>query len=208
MTPLVHMDPEQRDELPASWEELLGSLLRGFVHSLNNRVAALRAFTDLATMDESPLDVNSVRAEIDRIHALTLLIGRLAARSDIPEALEVLPVLEVAIEMHDHHAGASHRKTEITHSHAVHPVRVPRSALLRLLLLIIDGCRSRPATTLAIEVGGSADVVVLSFRECQVDTRQMDGLAASCGAIIDIENGHVNVTLPSLLALRRLPNPS
>ena len=45
--------------------------------------------TDLAALDSSPLDTGAVRGEIDKIYALTSLIGRLSANGDEPEALEV-----------------------------------------------------------------------------------------------------------------------
>ena len=207
MTDLLLTDPAALEDVgAASWEQLQGDLLRGFVHSLNNRVASLTAFTDLATMDSSPLDVASVRNEINRMYELTSLIGRLAARSDEPEALEVCPLLDSAIKMHDHHARSTRRTTEIRQAQTVYPVRVPRYALLRLLLLIVDGCRRKPLKTLAIEVGGDAEIVALGFHECDEITDEMQDLARVCGATLRNENGNVNLTLPSLMALRRLPD--
>ena len=72
------------------WRTISEELLQGLVHALNNRVAALSAFVELAKLgdeDGDPLIV--LPAEIAQLHRVNSLFGLLPERKADAEALDL-----------------------------------------------------------------------------------------------------------------------
>src|SRR3954471_22219853 len=90
----------QPSDAPAGddWRTISDELLKGLVHALNNRVAALSAFVELAKFgdeEEDPLIV--LPAEITQLHQVNVLFGLLPERKAQAESLELRAVLDDAI---------------------------------------------------------------------------------------------------------------
>src|SRR5215212_2586486 len=90
-------EPPTSDE----WRTISDELLQGLVHALNNRVAALSAFVELAKFGEEEGDpVSVLPAEIAQLQQINGLFGLLPERRSEPEALELRAVLDDAIRLH------------------------------------------------------------------------------------------------------------
>jgi len=188
----------------AEWAELSESLLRGLVHSLNNRITALSAFAELAEMGDRDFTVHAVLSgEVARLHQVNQLLRLLVPDDPVPAAMEVGPVLADAVALHAHHARLRAVSCEVVRDDIALPVRAPRWALLRLLLVIIEeGKRS------ADRMNRGTTVLRLTGDEQWVALHLDGGLTAYgvtmarlCGA--EAAEGDAVVRLPTLLELRR-----
>lgn len=192
---------------PGRWERLSEELLRGLVHAMNNRVTALSAFAELAVLDGEPLEPSVLRQELTRLHGVNTLIGIMSSRNEEPEALEVRAVLEVALDLHQHHPRMRSVPCTIELSGAVLPVRVPRWALLRLLLIMVDDAKRAGAAAGmgAVAVHISGDESLVRARICATESLGDDAatLTAQCGGTLVAGDVGVTLELPSLLEVRR-----
>ena len=192
------------------WTPLLEDLLRGLVHAMNNRVTALSAFAELAALDDEALEIDMLRHEIHRLHAVSSLVSVLASRSRETEALELDAVLEMALEIHSHHPRMRSVPCTLEKAGAILPVRVPRWALLRLTLLMIDAATraggASHATAVAIWLSGNDVVVRLHLVSPEPLGADATELAGLCGGVLAHANGEAVLELPSLLELRRREN--
>lgn len=189
------------------WTPLLEELLRGVVHAMNNRVTALSAFAELAAFDDETLDVVMLRKEINHLHAVSSLVDVLASRSDEVEALELRTVLEVALNIHSHHPLMRTVSCELETTGSVLPVRVPRWALVRLFLLMVDMAKraatAANAASTAVRLSGDDTFVrahIVSPEPLGADAAR---LAALCGGLLRHASGETFLELPSLLEVRR-----
>ena len=190
-----------------AWSLLLEDLLRGLVHAMNNRITALSAYAELAAVDEEALEVDMLRREIQRLHQVSSFVSALATRSDEREALELSGVVELALEIHSHHPRMRSVPCTLEQSGAILPVRVPRWAMLRLALLMIDAAKragsEANANAVAIWVSGTDVAVRLDFASAEPLGRDAVELARHCGGTLSHANGETVLELPSLLELRR-----
>ncbi len=192
----------------SDWIVLLEDLLRGVVHASNNRFTALMSLTQLAEQDgESPEDAALMRQELARLHEVVSFVGVLVARSDQPEALEVHTLLGVALEIHAMHPRMRMMECVVTRGENVPPVRVPRTALLRLLLLMVDAAKLA-ATADALKSSAlylDATETLVRLRTAALARPGSDAmeLAASCGGEIRTADREWTLELPSLAAIRQ-----
>lgn len=189
------------------WTPLLEDLLRGLVHAMNNRITALSAFAELAALDDDALEIDMLRHEIHRLHEVSSLVGVLASRSEEAEALELSAVLEMALEIHNHHPRMRSVPCTLEKAGAILPVRVPRWAVLRLVLLMIDlakraGGQSN-ASAVAVWLSGTDAVVRLHLASPEPLGSDAASLAALCGGVLTHAHGEAVLELPSLLEVRR-----
>ena len=209
-TPALQPTPEARaarESAEGAWTLLFEDLLRGLVHSINNRVTALSAFAELSAMDGEALGPDVLRQEITRLYDASALVAILSTRSDDVEALELRPVLEVVLGIHAHHPRMRDISCTIEQSGPVLPVRVPRWALLRLFLLLVDAAkRAGDATKDAVvcmRLSGDDEVVRAFFASPERLSEDALDLAAACGGILVHRDGGTVLELPSLVALRQ-----
>lgn len=191
----------------AEWLALSDDLLAGLVHALNNRVTALSVCAELAGLgDEQMLEEGLLVAEVTRLQRASALVALLPARGH-PEALEVGPVLQDAIAIHAHHPRIRAVECTVEIAGSPQPVRVPRWALLRLLLIMVDaakgGAHDAKRSATALRLSGDAEAV-----RVRAATRDAGGvyaaeMAALCGGALTREEKQLVLTLPSLTALRR-----
>ena len=116
------------DDTPAGddWRTISEDLLKGLVHALNNRVAALSAFVELAKLgdeEEDPLTV--LPLEIAQLHQVNTLFGLLPQRSAEPEPLELRAVFDDALRLHEHHPQFRGEPVDLTFEGAPGAVRAP-----------------------------------------------------------------------------------
>lgn len=199
------------DAIPAAaaaqWAELSDALLAGLVHMLNNRVTALSVCTELAVMgDEEMVTGGVLTTEMGRLQRASALIGLLASRQHQPEALELRPLLEDAIALHSHHPRTRLVTCDIVADEAMQPVRAPRWALLRLMLVLVDAAKDAAAAS-----ARSATFRLSSDERsvCVHVAAPGDGgpygatMAALCGGQLARAGDELVLTLPTLLLLRQ-----
>ena len=189
------------------WMALSDALLAGLVHAMNNRVTALSVCAELAALgDEEMLSGGVLTGEVNRLQRTSALIGLLPARAQLPEALELRPVLDDAIALHAHHPRMRSIECTLNAHDAMQPLRAPRWALLRLLLILVDAAKESVAES------ASRTTVQLHSDEYSARVRftaRGDGgpygaaMAALCGATLMRDGSELVLTFPSLLVLRQ-----
>jgi len=204
---MPELDPSVDVPGAAEWLALSEHLLAGLVHGLNNRVTALSVCAELASLgDKQMLSDGVLIAEVARLQRASGLMGLLSARG-VAEALEIAPVLDDAIAVHAHHPRMRAIECAVDIRGRMEPVRVPRWALLRALLFVVDAAKrasqSAELGTATIELGSTEGVV-------QVRAASQAGLgvyaavmASVCGGSLGAEDGVLVLTLPSLTEVRR-----
>jgi len=192
----------------AEWLVLCDELLAGLVHALNNRVTAISVCAELANLgDEQMLRDGVLIVEVTRLQRLGALMGLLPARAHGPEALEIAPVLDEAIALHAYHPRIRAIECAVEREGTLQPVRAPRWALLRLLLLVVDGAKAGAfdARRDAVTVRVSSDEAAVRVRAIARESEgaYMAEMASLCGGAIAREGEELVVTLPSLAEVRR-----
>jgi hypothetical protein len=191
------------------WSTLSDELLQGLVHALNNRVAALSAFVELARFGDEEADPLVVLpAEITQLHRVNSLFGLLPMRGSEPEALELPLVLEDALRVHEHHPRLRGERCEIVREGTPLPVRAPRWALFRVLLLMVHAAKRSGHTVQGrggapLRVVGDASLVRVHVTTAAVASASLLALVERCGGQIAREGDELVLTLPSILELRR-----
>ena len=202
------MPPETYSgEGAAQWAVLSDALLAGLVHMLNNRVTALSVCAELAAMgDEQMVTGGVLTTEVRRLQAASALIGLMPPRPHQPEALELRPVLDDALALHAHHPRTRLVECEVLMEGGMQPVRAPRWALLRLMLVLVDAAKE------AATASAARAVFRLSSDEREVRLHVVtpsDGgvygaeMAAACGGSLTRSGEELVLILPSLLTLRQ-----
>lgn len=191
----------------AEWLALADDLLAGLVHSLNNRVTAVSVCAELASLgDEQMLDGGMLVAEVARLQQAGALVALLAARGHA-DALEIAPVLQDAVALHAHHPRMRGVECTVEVDALPQPVRVPRWALLRALLIMVDAAKScvrdGERTTVAIHLSGDAATVTVRAPAREGVGAYAGEMAALCGGTLSREDDTLVLILPSLTELRR-----
>jgi hypothetical protein len=208
MTP---SSPEQQHAVVVTvdWATLSDELLQGLVHALNNRVAALSAFVELARLGDEEADpVTVLPAEIAQLHRVNGLFGLLPQRGSEPEALELPLVLDDALRLHEHHPRLRAERCAVVHEGTPLPVRAPRWALLRVLLMLVDAAK-RTADSVQgrggapVRVIGDPTTVSVYVATPAEPSPALVSLAERCGGMCSREGDELVLHLPSILELRR-----
>jgi hypothetical protein len=191
----------------AEWLVLSDELLAGLVHALNNRVTALSVCAELAGLgDEQMLGEGTLQAEVARLQRASALVGLLPARGK-PEALELGPVLSDAIEIHSHHPRMRAVEGVVEVEGTIEPVRVPRWALLRLLLIVLDAAKGAAQdaerTTATLRLTSDEQSVRVRAASREIEGAYAAEMAALCGGAMAREGADLVVSLPTLGELRR-----
>jgi hypothetical protein len=191
----------------AEWVALSDDLLAGLVHSLNNRVTAISVCAELAGLgDEQMLGGGLLQAEVARLQKASALVALLPARGHA-EALEIGPVLHDAVAIHVHHPRMRAVECAVEIADAPQPVRAPRWALLRVLLIMVDaakaGAQEAQRASAAVRLSGDAGAVRVHAVARDGGGAYAAEMAALCGGTLAREDEALVLTLPSLTALRR-----
>jgi hypothetical protein len=202
---------EQQTGAPVvgDWNTLSDELLQGLVHALNNRVAALSALVELARLGDEEADPLTVLpSEIALLHGVSGLFGLLPERSSEPEALELPLVLDDAMRLHEHHPRLRSERCIVVREGTPLPVRVPRWALLRVLVMLIHAAKRSTRSVqgrggTAIRVVGDPDTLSVHVETRAEPSPYLIALAARCGGTCAREGDELVLRLPSILELRR-----
>jgi hypothetical protein len=191
------------------WSTLSDELLQGLVHALNNRVAALSAFVELARFGDEEADPLVVLpAEIALLLRVNALFALLPSRGSDPEALELPLVLDDAIRLHEHHPRLRGERCLVEHEGTPLPVRAPRWALFRVLLMLVHAAK-RSGVTMQdrggspVRVVGDSSVVSVHVTTPAEPSAYLVSLAERCGGACAREGDELVLRLPSILELRR-----
>lgn len=192
----------------SDWATLSEDLLLGLVHALNNRVTALSAVAELSAMDGEPMETPVLRKEVTRLVDTTAQVGWLASRAGGDEALEVKTILDIALAVHEHHPGMRAIPCVRVIEGAVLPVRVPRWALFRTLLLMVDGAKrdanAAGESSAVVKLSGDDSHVRVVSRMQEPPGEDAHVFASRCGATLAHSVvGDLTLEIPSLLLVRR-----
>jgi len=191
----------------AQWAELSDALLAGLVHMLNNRVTALSVCAELATLGDAEMISGGVLTnEMQRLQRASALLGLLPSRPHSPEALELRPVLDDALALHAHHPRTRLVPCDVSADGTMQPVRAPRWALLRLMLVLVDSAKDA-----AVESASGVTIRLSSDERSarvHVATRSDGGpygavMASLCGGELSRDGDELVLSLPTLLSLRQ-----
>jgi hypothetical protein len=202
---------EQPSGVPISddWRTVSDELLQGLVHALNNRVAALSAFVELAKLGDDegdPLTVLST--EIAQLHQVNALFGLLPERRAEAEALDLREVLDDAIRLHEHHPRLRGERVVVTSEGAPGVVRAPRWALVRAMVMLVhiakraaESAHGRGGAVLHIR--GDEAAVGVHVATTAEPAADLLAVADRCGGSVRREHDDLVLRLPSLRELRR-----
>lgn len=193
----------------ADWIALADDLLAGLVHSLNNRVTAVSVCAELASLgDEQMLAGGMLSTETERLQKVSALLALLPGRGHA-EALEIGPVLHDAVAIHAHHPRMRGVECMVEVADDAPPVRAPRWALLRALLILVDaakaGARDAANPSATVRLSGDADAVRVRAAAGRRGSwgAYATEMAALCAGTLARENEDLVLALPSLSELRR-----
>lgn len=192
----------------AEWAELSDKLVRGLVHALNNRITALSSFAQLIALGDDQLTTQEVLPEeLAQLSVVSEHLRALCPEHLSGEALEVVPVLAEAVTLHRHHPTLRAIRCDVSMLTSLQPIRVPRWALQRLLLLMIDqGKRATDVAgrdTLSIAVQSTEQSLSVSMFSDGACSAYAEELAGLCGAAIVVVGEKQVLTFPTLLEVRR-----
>lgn len=192
----------------ADWVQLSDALLRGLIHAMNNRVTALGALAELAMAGDGEITPGKVLPEeMLRMQQVNRMFRLLLADDLEPEALELKPVLDDTLALHAHHPRLRAMRIEIQQRGTVMPVRAPRWALVRLLLLLVEGATvahgRRGDAAAELHVDGREDAITLRCRSDGDPAAYAVAMAGLCGGTLRANGEDAELTLPTLLTLRR-----
>jgi hypothetical protein len=205
--PVVDSQTETAEGL-AEWMALSEALTRGLLHALNNRITALGAFAELSAIgDEEFTPQRVLPGEMARLQQVNGLFRLLLTEETGPEPLELRPVLDDVLALHAHHPRLRSLRTELVGADGLMPIRVPRWALLRLLLAFVEtaklGAEERAGDLTVIQVEGDERSLALRASTGTSGSRYALAMAELCGATITTVGDETTIVLPTLLELRR-----
>jgi hypothetical protein len=195
----------------AAWVELADALMRGLVHALNNRVTALSALAELAALGDDELTAQRVLpSELARLQQVNVMFRLLLTDEMSSEAMELAPVLDDALALHAHHSRLRTVRCEVIRRGTILPVRAPRWALLRLLLLLLeyaklhadDEAGGRPGTA-ELRIDGAEDSIELTVSARGESCPYAQAMAELCGGRLEVDAGSITARLPTLVEVRR-----
>ena len=203
--------PRQPGDAPRSddWRTISEELLLGLVHALNNRVAALGAFVELARLGDEEGDPATVLpAEIAQLQRVNALFGMLPERKSDSEALDLRSVLDDAIHLHEHHPRLRGEPITIAFEGAPAVVRAPRWALVRVLVMLVHAARraadqSRTAAGATLRVRGDDASIGVYADAAVTPSADLVAFAERCHGSVAREEGGLVLRLPSVRELRR-----
>ena len=191
------------------WCTITQELIQGLVHALNNRVAALSAFVELARLGDEEGDPLAVLpTEIAQLHRVNALFGLLPERKADAEALDLRAVLDDAVLLHQHHPRLRGEQVAMTFEGAPGAVRAPRWALVRTMVMLLHAAK-RPGAApqehgvAALRVRGDDATVSVHVATAAAPPADLVALAERCSGRLTRTTDELVLTLPSLRELRR-----
>lgn len=209
MTSVTSPTPAHGSPQSDDWRTISEELLQGLVHALNNRVAALSAFVELAKLGDAEGDpVTVLPAEIAQLHRVNALFGLLPERKSESEALELRAVLDDAIRLHEHHPRLRAEPVATSFEGAPGAVRAPRWALVRALVMLVHAAKRtgesvRGRGGAAVRVVGDEAAVEVRVATPAEPSEDLVAVAQRCHGEVVRDGDDLVLRLPSLRELRR-----
>jgi hypothetical protein len=183
------------------WATISNDLLQGLVHALNNRLSALGALMELARLRDETMDpLAELPTEISQLEGLTGLFALLPERRADAEALPLSAALDDALRLHEHHLRLRAEHCEVHYDGTPPPVRAPRWALVRTLVMLVHEAKRSAAPLLVRTDGTTVSVCVRTSAEPSHDLRAAGERA---GGELVREDGLLAFRLLTLAELRR-----
>lgn len=191
------------------WPTLSNDLLQGLVHALNNRLSALGALMELARLRDERVDpLSELPTEIAQLQALTGLFALLPERRADAEALELSAALTDAMRLHEHHLRLRAERCEVRYEGTPPPVRAPRWALVRTLVMLIHAAKrsgegASEGRGAPIIVRTDDSTVSVCVRTSADPSRDLLAAGERAGGEFAREDDLLVFRLPTLAELRR-----
>ena len=183
------------------WATLSNDLLQGLVHALNNRLSALGALMELARLRDETMDpLAELPAEIGQLEGLTGLFALLPERRTGAEALELSVALDDAVRLHEQHLRLRAERCEVRYEGTPPPVRAPRWALVRTLVMLVHAAK-RSGAPLIVRTDDTA--VSVCVRSAGGPSRDLLAAGEQAGGVVGREDELLTLRLPTLAELRR-----
>lgn len=152
-----------------AWGEVLGRIVQGFTHDLNNRLLVLVGVRDLIEPDGADAGLLELfDRELEGLETENRLLRRLVVPDAETEACSPRELLDDARALHRRHRGLQSVEVEWTVPPDLPAIEVVPSALVRALLLVLAAAgeealrRGEEEGTVVAE--GGADGVVIAVR--------------------------------------------
>ena len=209
MNPDAPTPPPTDSSSVDEWPTLSNDLLQGLVHALNNRLSALGALMELARLRDEAVDpLAELPSENAQLQGLTGLFALLPERRSDAEALELSAALDDAVRLHDHHLRLRNERCEVRYEGTPAPVRAPRWALVRTLVMLVhaakragEGSAARGDAPIIVRTGES--VVSVCVRTAAHASRDLLAAGEHAGGDVIREDELLVFRLPTLAELRR-----
>jgi hypothetical protein len=189
------------------WADLSEALIRGLSHGLTNRISSIGSFVQLHGMGDTEFTVEGfLPKESGQLQELARGLRLLVIDAE-PSAVELLPLLRDAIELYSHHGRMHALRCEISITgEPLHPIRVVRSAVLRLILIMLDMCTAEVhesgGAEVLLAVAGSMDELLVSVAVQRTPSEYAMALAEASGSSLLAGDGRLELRIPTLVALR------
>ena len=189
------------------WADLSEALMRGLSHGLTNRISSIGSFVQLHGMGDTEFTVeNFLPKESAQLQELARGLRLLVIDSETT-AIELVPVLRDAMELYTHHGRMHTMRCELhVQGEPLLPIRVMRSALLRLVVILLDmaAVEVQDAGGEAVEIHVVATEMELVVHvSCQRSPSEYAmALAEGAGGSLLAGDHVLELRIPTLLALR------
>jgi hypothetical protein len=189
------------------WADLSEALMRALSHGLTNRISSINSFVQLQSMGDTEFSVESfLPKETDQLQRLARGLRQLVIDGE-SSAIELLPLLNDAIELYGHHARMHTMRCELSvDAESMLPIRVVRSAMLRLLVILLDMAavevQEAGESAVPVRVTANEQELTLYFGYTRAPSEYAMALAESSGASLSTGESGCELAIPTLLALR------
>ena len=197
----------------SEWVDLSQSLVHGLAHAFTNRISSLSSCADLMALGDLEFTPEIfLPRELAKLGALNRVMRLLVLDDQAESAVELEPVIRDAIALQAQRSGLNLLEPALTVSGSPLPVRVPRSTLLRLLVMLIDQGAVRQhgdaVGRLTLDLTCDEMTLTLDVPCAGPVSPYMYAIAAECRAELELGERGVVLRLPTLLALRRQSSAS
>jgi len=202
---------------PEEWLTLVDHVCHGIHHALNNRIGSLSALLELTRLGDLPPNdpaFASLAAELTRLEDCSRVMRLLPRAVSDEEPLIIDDVLADVLAVHTFLHELRDTPFTIAPTRFVEPVRAERSALVRVLVLILaDAKRLAKSNRAAVHATIESDDrwVRIEFRVATPPVSQIptpahapyaERLSASLGGSVERRDGCVELRVPTLKTRR------